>query len=414
MEITQEYSAIFYNPLIFFELPNDLQEYFLLKSDLNSIKNLCLALSLYENPEPVIFLEGLCSSYRFWRKKLRQDFVLDYRRILDGDTWTKNKDKLEYWKSQYENLFLISGARMIAAARVGDVNGINEALNLGVDPNTKDARGYTALVYATENGHNTSVQKLLEVGADPNVILSSIDEWTPLIIASSEGYIDIVRNLLENGADIDFQSSDKETALIRATIEGHVDIVQELLENKANVDLRDDEGNTALDEALNRGYDEIVELLRSIRGDSMSPNVPNNVVNKELYIKIRDKVKNRVKVWPSAYASGQVVSEYKRAGGQYRGPKPKGDSAPLDRWYKEKWVNVCKPKGNGYAKCGRRQSSVKDYPYCRPSVRVSSKTPKTVSELKKERGQTGIDRICKKKKTSGTPRKGKPRRMKKV
>lgn len=116
-------------------------------------------------------------------------------------------------------------------------------------------------------------------------------------------------------------------------------------------------------------------------------------------------------MWPSAYASGQLVSEYKRAGGRYKGSKPTGDSAPLDRWYKEKWVNICKPKGRGYEKCGRKSSSVKNYPYCRPSVRVSKSTPKTVGELKKEKGQAGIDRVCKKKQSQGTSRSKKPRNL---
>mgnify|MGYP005657390797 CR=1 FL=1 len=37
----------------------------------------------------------------------------------------------------------------------------------------------------------------------------------------------------------------------------------------------------------------------------------------ELYARIKAKVKARVKKWPSAYASGQVVREYKAAGGTY-------------------------------------------------------------------------------------------------
>lgn len=46
--------------------------------------------------------------------------------------------------------------------------------------------------------------------------------------------------------------------------------------------------------------------------------------NKPLYDRIKSKVKKRVKVWPSAYASGQVVSEYKRAGGGYKKATKKG------------------------------------------------------------------------------------------
>jgi hypothetical protein len=41
-------------------------------------------------------------------------------------------------------------------------------------------------------------------------------------------------------------------------------------------------------------------------------------VNKKLYAKVLKSVKSKVKVWPSAYASGQVVQKYKRLGGKYR------------------------------------------------------------------------------------------------
>ncbi len=38
----------------------------------------------------------------------------------------------------------------------------------------------------------------------------------------------------------------------------------------------------------------------------------------------------------------------------------------------EKWINVCKlPKK---VSCGRKKSDMKNYPYCRPSVRINSKT----------------------------------------
>ena len=39
-----------------------------------------------------------------------------------------------------------------------------------------------------------------------------------------------------------------------------------------------------------------------------------------LYRKARAKVKSRVNVWPSVYASGQLVQEYKRMGGRYINP----------------------------------------------------------------------------------------------
>ena len=51
----------------------------------------------------------------------------------------------------------------------------------------------------------------------------------------------------------------------------------------------------------------------------------------------------------------------------------------LDRWFKEKWVEVKIGK-----KCGRgKNEKGRPYPACRPSKRVSSKTPKTTGEMTK-------------------------------
>ena len=52
----------------------------------------------------------------------------------------------------------------------------------------------------------------------------------------------------------------------------------------------------------------------------------------------------------------------------------------LDRWFKEKWVDVKTGK-----KCGRGTNEKgRPYPACRPSKRVSSKTPKTKGEMSRE------------------------------
>ena len=56
--------------------------------------------------------------------------------------------------------------------------------------------------------------------------------------------------------------------------------------------------------------------------------------------------------------------------------KSGGQHGGLDRWFAEKWVDVKSGK-----QCGRQEGENRAYPACRPSKRVSSKTPKTSSEL---------------------------------
>lgn len=50
--------------------------------------------------------------------------------------------------------------------------------------------------------------------------------------------------------------------------------------------------------------------------------------------------------------------------------------ASLKRWFKEEWTDVRTGKP-----CGRRKGESRGVPYCRPKNKISSKTPKTVSEM---------------------------------
>ena len=80
------------------------------------------------------------------------------------------------------------------------------------------------------------------------------------------------------------------------------------------------------------------------------------------------KVKASYDVFPSARAS-QAIAKCRKKKGDVR----KGESGSnLKRWEKEKWVDTRtgKPCGSGAKN-----------EYCRPSKRVSSKTPRTKFEM---------------------------------
>ena len=104
-----------------------------------------------------------------------------------------------------------------------------------------------------------------------------------------------------------------------------------------------------------------------------------------LYNRLKAKVKKRVKRWPSAYASGQLVRLYKRAGGRYRTVSKFGD---LKRWFEERWTDVCTGKP-----CGRKKGENRKYPYCRPTRRINGSTPRTRQQM----SSTQIKRMCAKK-----------------
>jgi len=114
----------------------------------------------------------------------------------------------------------------------------------------------------------------------------------------------------------------------------------------------------------------------------------NEPLNKKLYEKVKKEAKKKFDTWPSAYASAWLVKEYKKRGGKYKGKKK--SNSGLSQWFEEKWVDVCYlPKKKS---CGR-SSKARKYPYCRPSVRINKKTPKTIHELSKSE----LKKRCKKK-----------------
>ena len=82
------------------------------------------------------------------------------------------------------------------------------------------------------------------------------------------------------------------------------------------------------------------------------------------------KVKAQYDVFPSARAS-QAIAKCRKASGSVR---KTSEGTSLKRWEKEKWTDTRTGKACGAG--GKNE-------YCRPKVKVSSKTPKTISEISK-------------------------------
>ena len=71
-----------------------------------------------------------------------------------------------------------------------------------------------------------------------------------------------------------------------------------------------------------------------------------------------------------------VLTEWRKSVAK-SSPNPRAKGG-LTRWFEENWVDVKTGKP-----CGRSKGEKRGYPACRPSKRVSSKTPKTVGEMTK-------------------------------
>lgn len=107
-------------------------------------------------------------------------------------------------------------------------------------------------------------------------------------------------------------------------------------------------------------------------------------LNGTLYASVKRDADKKFLAPTSVYKSAWIVREYLKRGGKYA---PDGKEKGLTRWFAEKWSDLNRPNASsetGYAQCGRKRASAKGtYPLCRPAVRVTRATPKTIEELGK-------------------------------
>ncbi len=91
-----------------------------------------------------------------------------------------------------------------------------------------DHRGQTELFRNAVIGYWKPVERLLTLGADPNVI--GPEGWTPLMWAAHGGYTETVIFLVAARARLDLKNNKGLTALVMAGHQSHADIVQLLKE----------------------------------------------------------------------------------------------------------------------------------------------------------------------------------------
>ncbi|MEN6426655.1 MAG: ankyrin repeat domain-containing protein [Phycisphaerales bacterium] len=166
------------------------------------------------------------------------------------------------------------------AAVAGDLVGVQRLLSDGVDVNSRDREGYTALHHAARQAHQELVKLLIEKGAEVNVVAGAGGE-TPLHAAVVCVYRDpvvkvgeksVVRLLAAAGADLNAADADGATPLHRATSLGNARAVKHLLAAGANANARDCRGETPLHKAVLCDSVELLERLLARGGDVNAAN----------------------------------------------------------------------------------------------------------------------------------------------
>ena len=182
-------------------------------------------------------------------------------------------------------------ALLLAAAKRGDLQRVNELLNRGANPCIAHSWWkYTALCYAVVNGHIAVVERLLKHNNDLHKVRVHYGCNNPLCLAlqredpNKGAKKALVELLLKYGADVTAKTDGGCNALCYAVIDGDIEIVQ-LIWNKygANtniVDTMDDDHYTLLHLAAMFGKTAVVQLLLEA-GAQVNAITRRAVVNKD-------------------------------------------------------------------------------------------------------------------------------------
>jgi ankyrin repeat protein len=112
-------------------------------------------------------------------------------------------------------------------------------------------------------GSREHVELFIKAGMDINT--GDKDGSSALMIASEKGDPEMVKLLIQSGADINAHNIDGYTALMYAAYKGNRQIAELLVENKADVNARDKDGWTALRYASIQGQHDIVAILKKAK-----------------------------------------------------------------------------------------------------------------------------------------------------
>ena len=88
------------------------------------------------------------------------------------------------------------------------------------------------LLEASKRGDLDTVKQLIQEGADVNH--TDYRGYTPLIFGSQDEHLEIVKYLVEHGADVNQANNNGSTPLISSRQNGHLEIVKYLLKHETN------------------------------------------------------------------------------------------------------------------------------------------------------------------------------------
>ena len=138
------------------------------------------------------------------------------------------------------------------AACEGHGSTVESLINAGADVNIPDQDGQTVLMQALQQVNVKAVKILIRSGADVT---------TSLIHAAKRGNLNVMKLLLESGANVNIPDETGTTILMMASKQGNKDMLDALIKSGADVNAAEKFNATALTLALEASHLTCVELL---------------------------------------------------------------------------------------------------------------------------------------------------------
>merc|ERR1711935_609681 len=130
-------------------------------------------------------------------------------------------------------------------------------------PSPTDSKGRTALMAASNAGHEPMVRIVLAWGADVNQ--TTANGHTALMAAANSGHEAVLQVLIAGGAEVNQMTLNGTTALMYASNQGHRGVVNLLLQAGAAVNQARADGSTAMTAACHQGHKDVMRDLRTTR-----------------------------------------------------------------------------------------------------------------------------------------------------
>ncbi len=134
--------------------------------------------------------------------------------------------------------------QLIRSCKQGKVREIWDLLALGANVNAKDEGHTTALMYATQTVHLSSIKLLIHHGA--NLRAQNKDKVNALMLAANKGKLNLVKYYLKTGEDINRYDRQGNSAIMYAAEARQDEILSYLIKKKAKINIKNKKGKTAL------------------------------------------------------------------------------------------------------------------------------------------------------------------------